>query len=237
MAGLRLKLNVISAGAAQSVVQGLAAELAARGGAEVVASFGAVGAQKQRVLAGAAVDIVVLTQAMIDDLIVSGHVLPGSRMDLGPVCGGIAIPEGRPRPDVSTPEALAATLAAAEAIYIPDPAIATAGMQFMSMCGKLGVLAGVAPKLRAFPNGYTAMTEMANVGAEAVIGCTQITEIKLVRGVELVAPLPKPLQVPTVYSLGISTRASALELAREFAAKLAGPAAAARLAAAGFGMT
>jgi len=236
MPGARLKLHVISAGAAQSVVQQLADELAAEGGPEVVASFGAVGAQKRRVLDAGVVDIVVLTQAMVDELVSSGHVVPGSRMDLGSVCGGIAIPAGRPRPDVSAPEALAASLVAASAIFIPDPAIATAGMQFMSMCAKLGVLDVVVPKLKTFPNGYTAMTEMARAHAEAVIGCTQITEIRFVRGVELVAALPKHLQVPTVYSLGISTRAGAPEQAREFAARLAGPVAASRLAASGFGM-
>ncbi len=237
MAERRPILHVVSAGAAQSVVLQLADELKSEGGPVVVASFGAVGAQKQRVLQAGTLDIVLLTAAMIDELIAAGEIRRGTRMDLGAVCGGIAIVAGRQRPDVSDPQALAASLLRASAIYIPDPAIATAGIQFMRMCEGLGVLDDLRAKLRTYPNGFAAMTEMVKAGGEGALGCTQITEIKLVRGVELVAPLPKPLQVPTVYSLGIATRCASLELAQAFATRLAGPGAQARLAAAGFGMT
>jgi len=229
-------LVVISAGAAQSVVQQVAAELLAEGSIQVSASFGAVGAQKARVISAQAADVVVLTQAMIDELIASGHVVAGTRMDLGAVCGGIAVARGRPHPDVATRKSFAAALLASTAIYLPDPAIATAGIQFLAMCEKLSIATQVRPKLRTFPNGFTAMTSMAQAGEEGALGYTQVTEIMLVEGVELVAPVPKPLQSVTIYSLGLATRCMAPDAAREFASRLAGPNAAARLAAAGFGM-
>jgi molybdate transport system substrate-binding protein len=176
----------------------------------------------------------VLTAALIDELIASGHVVAGSRKDLGSVGGGIAVRAGDPHPDVSTPAALAASLQAASGIYLPDPAIATAGRQFLQMTSGLGIAAAVAPKLRRFPNGYTAMTRMAEASSAGDIGYTQITEIKLVRGVELVAPLPRSLQIPTVYSLGIYTLAADSAAARAFAERLSGPGAQSMLAAAGF---
>jgi molybdate transport system substrate-binding protein len=231
-----MKLHVVSAGAAQAVVEPLVEEMAACG-VRIVASFGAVGAQRRIVLGEAPVDVVLLTGVMIEELIASGHVLAGSRVDLGPVCGGIAVCTGRAHPDVATPESLAACLSSASAVYIPDPAIATAGVQFNAMCARLGVLELVTSKLRKFPNGYAAMTRMAEDDLPGCVGYTQVTEIKYVRGVDMVAPVPKALQVPTVYSLGIASRASSPALAREFAARLAGPQAAPRLAAAGFGMT
>ena len=104
------------------------------------------------------------------------------------------------------------------------------------MCGKLGIEASVTSKLRTFPNGFAAMTRLAADAAVGAIGCTQVTEIKWVRGVELVAPLPKSLQVPTTYSLGIGARAAEPAAARALAQRLAGEEAAAMLAAAGFGM-
>src|SRR5690606_4028134 len=114
-------------------------------------------------------------------------------------------------------QALARALREATAIYIPDPASATAGAQFMAMCATLGIAADVAQKVRAFPNGFAAMTRMAEERRAGAIGCTQLTEIRFVQGVALVAPLPKPLQVPTVYSLGIAARAKDPVAARDFA--------------------
>ena len=229
-----VELVVVSAGAAQSVVQQLADELRSEGAMNLAATFGAVGAQKERAVAAQRIDLVILTQAMIEELMASGHVVPGSRMDLGSVCGAIAVARGQPHPDVATASSLTAALKQASSIYIPDPAIATAGKQFLAMCARLAIGDEVRSKLRAFPNGFTAMTEMARGGDERAIGCTQITEIKLVPGVELVAPLPEPLRIPTVYSLGIATRSAQQAAARELARRLAGPQAAARLAAAGF---
>jgi len=46
-------INVISAGAAKSVVQQVAKALKAERNVEVTMSFGAVGAQKEKLLAGA----------------------------------------------------------------------------------------------------------------------------------------------------------------------------------------
>lgn len=228
------KLHVIAAGAAQSVVQQVAERMRVEQGVEIVARFGAVGAQKQLLLEGAEAGVIILTAAMIDELIEAGVVAPGSRMDLGQVVGGIAVRRGTPVPDVSTPAALRASLLAAVAIYVPDPAIATAGQQFVTMCETLAILDEVRPKLKLFPNGFTAMTRMGRSDAAGEIGCTQITEIKLVGGVDLVAPLPAGLQKPTTYALGFVARGANREIAQAFAASIAGPASRAMRIAAGF---
>lgn len=231
-----MKISIISAGAAQSVVQQVAAAMQLTHALETEASFGAVGAQKQKMLAGSPADLIVLTAEMIEELIASGQIRKGSRMDLGAVVGGIAVRSGAKHPEVSSTDALAATLLSASAIYLPDPAIATAGRLFVQMCERLKIATVVGPKLRTFPNGFSAMTQMARSRVAGELGCTQITEIKSVAGVDLVAPLPEPLQTATVYSLGISSGAVNLETAHEFARRLAGPGAAAMLAAAGFGL-
>ena len=231
-----MTLHIISAGAAQSVVQQVIADWTRRNGADIAVSYGAVGAQKNKLLDGAPADVVILTGAMIDELIASGCIVAGTRADLGAVVGGIAVPKGAAHPDVATPEALAAALRASRCIHIPDPAIATAGAQFIAMCTHLGLAAEVSPKLATFPNGFAAMTRLAEQHGARAIGCTQITEIRYVEGVELVAPLPRTLQVPTVYALGIASRAGDPAAARAFAQCLTGEEVAAMRAAAGFGM-
>jgi molybdate transport system substrate-binding protein len=230
-------LHIISAGAAQSVVQQVIEDWKRRKVADVAVSYGAVGAQKNKLLDGAPADLVILTAALIDELAAAGHIVAGTRADLGAVVGGIAVPNDAPHPAVATPQALAGALRDASAIYIPDPAIATAGAQFMAMCSRLGIAADVTGKVQAFANGFAAMTRMAEECRPGAIGCTQVTEIRYVAGVELVAPLPKTLQVPTVYSLGIAARASDPATARAFARSLAGDEAAAMRYAAGFGVT
>jgi len=229
-------LHVISAGAAQSVVERVGREMAAAGIATLAATFGAVGMQKDKLLGGAPADVVLLTAALIDELIGAGHVRPGTRADLGPVGSGVAVCAGTARPDVSTPEGLRGALLGASAIYIPDPVKSTAGIQFMKNCERLGIAAEIAGRIRAFPNGFTAMTQMVADNAAGTIGLTQITEIKYVRGVDLIAPVPRELQVLTTYSLGIATRAADLGGALALAERLTGPAAAAMLAEAGFGL-
>jgi molybdate transport system substrate-binding protein len=229
-------LHIISAGAAQSVVQQAIGSWQRDGRGDVAASFGAVGAQKKQLLDGAAVDVVVLTAAMIDELIESGHVVAGTRSDLGTVVGGIAVPAGATQPDVGTEQGLSRALREAAAVYLPDPAIATAGAQFVRMCEKLDIAAAVTPKLRTFPNGFAAMTRMAHERVTGAIGCTQITEILWVQGVQLVAPLPQSLQAPTIYALGVAARSLDPAAARAFAQRLTGKDAAALLSAAGFGV-
>jgi molybdate transport system substrate-binding protein len=207
------------------------------GRGDVAATFGAVGAQKQKLLGAAPADLAILTAAMIEELIASCHVLAGTRCDLGAVVGAIAVPAGEPHPDVATEPTLSRTLREAAAVYLPDPAIATAGAQFVRMCEQLGIAPAVLPKLRTFPNGFAAMTGMAQERLRGAVGCTQLTEIRWVQGVDLVGPLPRSLQAPTVYSLGIAARSRNLAQARSFAARLTGEGAAQRLSAAGFGVS
>lgn len=229
-------LHVISAGAAQSVVERLGAQFESEHDIRIASTFGAVGAQKERLLSGADADIVLLTAALIDELIASGHVRPGSRADLGPVGSGVAVPTGSPAPDVATPQALAAALQAARAVYIPDPVKSTAGIQFMKNCERLGVADAVRPRLQPYPNGFAAMTAMAAEARGGEIGVTQMTEILYVGGVTLIGPMPAELQSMTTYSLGMATRSAEPGLAAEFAARVAGAAGEAARREAGFGM-
>jgi len=226
-------LNILSAGAAQTVVEEISAAYSRETGDEVKAEFSAVGAMKARVVAGEAVDIVILTGALIDELVQSGHVAPGSRADLGKVGTGVAARAGAPSPDVSSPQALRASLLAAIAVAFPDPAVATAGKVVMQMCEKLGVTDEVKRKMKLFPNGYTAMKWLAETRS-GELGITQITEILANKGVTYAGPLPGGLQSRAVYSAGLAARAAEPAAARAFIDRLTGASAKPVLAKAGY---
>src|SRR5262249_36612516 len=95
-----MKLTLLSGGAAHALVAALPPELKAATGAEIEGTFGAVGAMRDRLLAGAPADMVILTSALIAELAKSGHVAAGSAADIGAVATAIAVRRGDPTPPV-----------------------------------------------------------------------------------------------------------------------------------------
>jgi len=227
-------LNIFCAGAAQAVVTEMAGKFQRDSGNFVAANFGAVGAMKARVMAGEAADVIVLTGALIDELIQQGLVVAGSRVDLGRVGTGVAVRAGTPMPDVSDTRVLRGNLLAAKRILFPDPAVATAGKVVMSALDKLGITDEVKPRLHFFPNGYAAMGDLAQSSGLLEMGITQITEIVANKGVNLVGPLPAEVQNIAVYSAGLAAHSAHPERAKELIRRLTGFNAQPLLSAAGF---
>ena len=217
-------VNVLSGGAAAAVVRGVQAEFERATGARVNGTFSAVGQMRDQLIGGAPCDLVILTKPLIGKLIESRHVVAGTARSLGLVKTGIAVPAGHPRPKIGNREELAAAFRAASAIYFPDPEKATAGIHFMNVLKALGLDRELQAAFRRYPNGASAMGEMAKAGEPNAIGCTQETEINYTPGVELVGSLPKEFELATDYTLGICTKAQQPELARQLAAMVAGSA-------------
>jgi molybdate transport system substrate-binding protein len=221
---LTVRLRVLSGGAAQGVVTALSEEFRTTTGYEIDATFGAVGAMKERLLGGASADVLILTRALIDELAGAGHVVRETAADLGRVRTGVAVRAGDPAPDVSTPGHLRGALRAADAIYFPDPQRATAGIHFAQVLARLGVAAEGGPRLSTHPNGATAMRELAKAGGARPIGVTQITEILNTPGVTLVGPLPQEFELATTYTAAVCARAAAPDAARRLVALISGEA-------------
>jgi molybdate transport system substrate-binding protein len=217
-----MKLTILSGGAANGLVSALSAQFKADTGADVDGTFGAVGAMRDRLVGGASADMLILTSALIAELTKAGHVVAGSAADLGTITTGVAVRSGDPAPAIGDADALRAALRAADGIYFPDPKLATAGIHFAKVLERLGIANEVAPRLRTFPNGQTAMAALAAVEGGRPIGCTQITEILNTKGVTLVGDLPAEFALATVYTVGICAKAQSPELARRFAALLTG---------------
>ena len=229
-----MKLTILSGGAAQGLVGALAAEFKAQSGCEIDGTFGAVGAMRDKLLSGAPADLLILTRALIDELGAQGHVVAGSAANIGTVLTAVAVRSGEPLPDVGNAAGLRAALLAADAIYFPDPKLATAGIHFAKVIERLGIAADVASRIKTYPNGATAMRELAAAQGGRPIGCTQVTEILSTPGAQLVAPLPEGFELATVYTAGVCTRAALPEQAHALAALLAGDTARAARQLAGF---
>jgi len=219
-----MKLTILSGGAANGLVAALSTQFKAETGADIDGTFGAVGAMRDKLISGASADLMILTSALIAELTRAGHVVAGSAADLGTITTGVAVRSGDPAPAIGDADALRSALRAADGIYFPDPKLATAGIHFAKVLERLGIADEVAPRLRTFPNGQTAMAALAAQPGGRPIGCTQITEILNTRGVTLVGDLPPEFALATVYTLGICTKAQSPDLARRLAAMLTGEA-------------
>ena len=229
-----MRVEVLSGGAAQGLVAALEAQFKAETGCDIAGTFGAVGAMREKLLAGARADLLILTSALIAELARSGHVVAGSAVDIGVVQTGVATRVGDPAPAVGNADELRAALLAADAIYFPDPNHATAGIHFAKVLDRLGIGRDVTARLQPYPNGATAMRAMAQSRSARPIGCTQVTEILATPGVTLVGPLPKGYELATVYTAGVCAKAALPGEARQFAALLGGEAARDARAKAGF---
>jgi molybdate transport system substrate-binding protein len=214
------QLRLLSAGAAQGLVASVAEDFRADTGLRIEGTYGAVGAMRERILAGEAFDVVILTVPLIAALEASGHVSPATAAPLGHVRTGIAVRAGQPLPRISDKAELTMTLVDAAGLYFPDPMLATAGVHFMKVLRELGIADQVSSRLHAYPNGATAMRALAGATAQDLVGCTQITEIRYTPGVVLVGALPPGFELSTLYSVAVGNATQQRDAARELVRRL-----------------
>jgi len=225
------EIKVLSAGAMKGIVADLAESFHQETGHTVAISKGTAGEIRQKMTAGDPADVVFVTDTVIEQLAGSRVVVADSRSDIARTGIGVAVRDGTPPPDISSPQALKQALLAAKSIVYVDPAIgATSGIHFAGVLERLGIAEAVKGKTVLWPGGYAAE---AFLKGQAELCVHQISEILPVKGVTLVGPLPRELQKITTYSAALSSRAATPEVGCAFIAFVSRPSFKPKLAAAG----
>jgi molybdate transport system substrate-binding protein len=192
-------------------------------GTKVRVEFGSVGAIQNKLKAGAKPDIVILSTAAVAAAEKDGAVLAGSRAVVGRAEIGVAVRDGTPSPDISTPDAFKKALLDAKSVSFTDPAGGgTAAVFVAGLFDRLGVTDMVKKKAVPFNTGREVITAVLKGDAELGIGFT--TEFVPVKGVKVVGALPKGIEFVNEYSAYIPATSAAAEPARAFLAYLARPA-------------
>lgn len=225
-------LRILSGGAANGLVSRLEEQFNAQCQLTIEGDFGAVGGMRDRVVSGEAVDVVILTRSLIEELADQGHVEADSVRDLGQVVTGIAVRSGARKPAVSTASELRDLLASASALYVPHTTRSTAGKHVAAVLKALGL--DLSGRLREFSNGQSAMAAMAEDAIQGAVGCTQITEILNTEGVDYAGDLPGVHGLVTTYTAAISTAAAQPQAAAALISLLSDPSAQETREAAGF---
>lgn len=181
-----------------------------------------------RLARGEAADVVILARAGLDRLVADGKVVPGTEIDLGLSRIAVAVRADAPVPDISTPEALRATLLAARSVAWSDSA---SGVYVQStLLDRMGIADQVRPKGRMIP--ATPVGEIVARG-EAEIGFQQLSELRPVHGIRIVGLLPESLQKVTAFSGGIVAYSTHRAEARALLSYLSSPKADAAIRASG----
>jgi molybdate transport system substrate-binding protein len=227
-------LKVLSGGAAQGLVLSLAPRFKVLTGLDIEGEFGAVGTMAEKLRSGTLADLVVLTQAVIADLIRKELVAAETVAHVGLVETAIARRAGDPPVSVPDAASLRGALLAAAAIFVPDMQASTAGIHVAAVLDRLGIADQVAQRLKIFPNGATAMRQLAASDALTAIGCTQSTEILNTPGVVLCGALPPGYELETMYCAAVTLQSSRAADAARLIALLTAPEHAALRARAGF---
>ncbi|WLB50257.1 substrate-binding domain-containing protein [Bradyrhizobium ottawaense] len=201
-------MNVLSGGAAQGLVRGVTEAFKAQTGLGIDGEFGAVGVMADKLRASTPADLVILTQALLARLAEEKLVVPSSITDVGRVETALAVRSRDAKVTVKTEADLRGVLRGADAIYVPDTKASTAGQHFAKVLDQLGIGYEVASRLKIFPNGATAMRELAASGAAKPIGCTQATEIIATDRIALSGALPPGCELVTMYTAGVTMRAA-----------------------------
>ena len=190
-------VRVLSTLALKGAVGNLAARFAAEGGARIDADFAPTLALLDRLRGGESADVVILTKEALDDLAVRGTVVAASCADLARSFVGVAVKAGADHPDIATEAALRTTLLGARSVAYSR--LGASGIFFTQLIERMGIAADINARAKIIPQGFTA--ELL-VSGEADLAVQQISELKLVRGVEVVGPIPRELQNPAVFSAG-----------------------------------
>lgn len=217
------EIHVMISGGMTAAFKSLVPEFERRSGHKVDIAYGpsmgtTANAIPVRLERGEPADVLIMVGYALSDLTTKGKVMPDSLVELANSPIGVAVKSGTPHPDISNADAVKRMLITAKTIAYSDSA---SGVYVSTeMFDKLGIREEMKGKARMIP--ATPVGEIVAQG-EAEIGFQQISELKPVKGIDIVGPLPAGLQKITVFSAGIATNAREPEAGKALIKFLSSP--------------
>jgi len=212
-------VRVLSSNGFKAVIDEVGPQCERTIGHSLALGFGTSASLRQRIDAGDAFDVVMVTAEAMDDLVKAGKVGVSTRTALGRSGIGVGSRAGAKKLDVRTPDALKNTLLAARSItYAGDGA---SRPHIEKMVSALGIADQMTKKTLLEQGSVRAAAKVASGDAELLI--TLVSEILPAPGVELVGPLPAQFQHYVSFAAAIGAKAANAEAGKALIACLSGP--------------
>ena len=215
------EIKVISSVGVKAVLEELTPQFERTSGHKVNITFGTAVPLKRQIDGGESFDVVILTPALVDDLVKQGKVATGTSANVSKSGIGVAIRAGSPKPDIGSTEAFKRSVLNAKSIaYSKEGQSGTAMARIME---RLGIAEEMKP--RTVLETRSGLTAANVVEGKADLAFVLISEILPIAGTELAGPLPADLQNYVVFTAGVRATKDAAA-AKAFIDFLKAPAAA-----------
>lgn len=194
------EIQVVSSGGFAQAYKELAPEFEKQTGNKLISGWGpSMGTTKNaipvRLDRGEEIDVVIMVGRSLDDLMAQGKLIPGSKVILANSPIACAVKQGAPKPDISTVAQFKAALLNTKTVAYSDSA---SGEYIKNeLMDNLGITEQMAGKARQIP--ATPVGEIVAQG-EAEIGCQQRSELKAVKGIDIIGLIPQEVQLITTFS-------------------------------------
>ena len=212
-------LHLLVSNGMKGSMEALQSQFEKETGLRLAIQFSSTASLKQRIEAGEAFDVTVITVEAIDDLIKKTVVTSASRMAIGRSQLGIGIRSGSAKPDIRTVASFTQALRNAPSITYPQDGASRGYIE--QMFEKLGIAADVKPKI-ILANGSTAATESVAAG-KATMVLTLFSEIVPTHGVDILGSFPGEYAFDIRFMAATSAKSKQADAAKTLIAFLAGP--------------
>src|SRR5690349_21775136 len=200
------ELRVLAGGAMTAVWAGIKPKFEQTSGHKLDIFFGTTPNLIKEASSGNPFDVGVVPVDVMKDAAARSHFEAGPTQDIARVGLGVAVRAGARKPDISTPDALKASLLKAQSIA-SIPASAT-GYSIAKVFERLGITEQMKAKMKAQPTPAEVVAAVAKGEAELALF---LMNVLMAPGLDVVGPFPAEVQQDVVFTgaLGADTKEAA----------------------------
>jgi molybdate transport system substrate-binding protein len=202
----QIELKILSTTAMKTVFEDLSQQFERATGYRLAVSLGPSLQLEARLRDGESADLAILTPAGLNDLIARGRIVAGSLVEVARSSLGVAVQKGAPKPDISSVDGFKRALLAAKSIAASKPVGGgQSGMHMAKEFEQHGIADAISNKMIYGQGGPAGLVGLIVLRGEAEIAIQQFAELKGVPGIDVVGPVPAPLQCVTPFTAAIPT--------------------------------
>jgi molybdate transport system substrate-binding protein len=192
------EMNILSPGSTENAFSELLPQFEKASGHKITIEYGPVGVLAARVAKGEAVDVAILSEPATEALRKQGKLVAGTEAVVAKVGIGAFVRKGDPKPDISSVDAFLRALTSARVIAYADPTLGgSTSILVGDLMKSLDITGSIGTRTKLVPPAKPLLDLVAGGGVD--FGFNPISEILPDPRVELVGPLPAPIQKYTRY--------------------------------------